>query len=555
VPLQEAAAGAVRTPLLVLMGAAVFVLLIGCANVGNLVLARSIARRREFALRSALGAKAGRLLRQLLAEGAVIGMLAALAGWTLAAVGSEWLAAALSQQFALPAVRLDGSMLVTGALAALLCGVLGGLPAALMVWRSRPGDALQEGGRRLAGGRSEARWQGFLVVSETALSVVLLIGAGLLLRSFLLLEETRLGMDPRQTLTADLLLSKRYADAHRREVFLRELLESVRGLPGVRDAAVYTDPPFLGGGARETFAVEGQPDPGPRQGHAVAFNVVSGGFFRAMGIAMKRGRDFDRRDLERGAPVAIVNEAMARRYWPDTSPIGKRIRLYYDQDPQHWFSIVGVAGDVRYLGREVEPVPQVFVFYQQQPYRSLPYPQAPFVSLAVRTAADPAALMEAVKARIWAVDPNQPVSNAQTMEQALARSGAHRRIYAQFLGVFAAIALVMAIAGIYGLISYAAARRMQEMGIRLALGASAGQILALILRQTLLLTGAGVVLGIAGALALRQGIAALLYGIAATDAPTFAGTAILFAAAAFFAAYVPARRATRVDPMAVLRAE
>ena len=254
---------------------------------------------------------------------------------------------------------------------------------------------------------------------------------------------------------------------------------------------VHTDPPFLGGGARETFHVEDREDPGPRQGHVAAFNVVSNGFFGAMGIPMKDGRGFDQRDTEGGAAVAIVNQAMARQFWPEENAVGKRLRLYYDREPRHWMTIIGVAGDVRYGGREFEPAPQVFVPYQQNPYGSLPYPQAPFVSLVVRTAANPARLMKAVQARVWAVDQDQPVLHLQTMEQALSQSAGSRRIYLLLLGVFATIALLMAAAGIYGVVSYAVARRTQELGIRVALGATGRQLIGMVVRRGMLMTAIG----------------------------------------------------------------
>lgn len=554
-PLQEAAAGNVRTPLLVLMGAAIFVLLIGCANAGNLVLAKGIARGREFALRSALGAGTGRLIRQLLTESVVLALVAALLGSALAFWGSKFLAASLSQRFALPPILFDWRLLAGAVLTALLSGILCGLPPALMVRKSHLADSLREGNRGPAGGRAEHRLRSLLLTSEIALTVVLLVGAGLLLKSFVLLLQTDLGLDPHHVLTADLLLSGRYADPERRDVFLREMLESVGALPGVQQVAVHTDPPFLGGGAQETFHVEGHPDPAARQGHPIAFNVVSTAFFNAMGIPIKRGRGFDLRDTPAGAPVAIINEAMARRFWPGGDPTGKRIRLYYDRDPQHWFTIAGVAGDVRYRSRDTVPIPQVFVLYQQKPYRTLPYPQEPFVSLVVRASADPARMITAVQTRIWAVDKDQPVSDIQTMENALSQSVADRRVYILLLGSFAAIALIMAAAGIYGLVSYAVESRTQEMGIRVALGATGGQVLALVLRRGMLLASIGIVIGIGVSLALTKLISGLLYGITATDAPTFAVTAVVFAAVAFAATYIPARRAATIDPAVAFRCE
>lgn len=555
VPLRQVSVGDVRTPLLVLMGAAAFVLLIGCANVGNLVLVRGIARRRELALRSALGAGTGRLVRQLLTESSVLALLAALLGSAVAFWGSKLLVVSLSQRFALPAVTFDWPLLAVAVFVAVLSGMLCGLPPAFMVWKSHLSDSLKEGSRGHAGGRNETRLQSLLVTCETALTVILIVGAGLLLKSFILLQQTDLGLNPRNVLMVDLLLSKRYADSERRQIYLREMLESVGGLPGVQQVAVHTDPPFLGGGARETFRVEGHVDPGPHQGHVTAFNVVSGGFFDAMGMPIRRGRGFDKRDTPAGAPVAIVNETMARQVWLNEDPVGKRIRLYYDKDPQRWLTIVGVAGDVRYRGRDFEPVPQVFVPYQQNPYRSLPYTQNPYVSLVVRTAADPPDLIKAVEARIWAADKDQPISRIQTMKQALSQSVANRRVYLLLLSAFAAIALLMATAGIYGLVSYAVARRTQEMGIRVALGATVGQILALVIRQGMLLTTIGIAGGIAGSQVLTKVISGLLYGITPTDASTFIGTALLFAAVALIATYIPARRAATIDPTVAFRYE
>jgi putative ABC transport system permease protein len=555
VPLRQVAVGDVRAPLLVLMGAAAFVLLIGCANVGNLVLVRGIARRRELAVRSALGAGAGRLIRQLLTESLVIALLASALGTGIAFWGSRLLAISLSQQFTLPPVIFDWNLLALAVWIAVLSGVVCGLPVGLMVWRSHLGDALKQGSRGKAGDRSQNRLQSLLVICETALTVILIVGAGLLLRSFILLQQTNLGLNPHNVLMVDLLLSQRYTDASRRATYLREILESVGTLPGVRQVAVHTDPPFLGGGGQESFHVEGHPDPNAQHGHVAAFNVVSSGFFRAMGIPIVRGRGFDERDTVARLPVVVVNEAMVRRFWPDADPIGKRVRLYYDEDPAHWLSVVGIAGDVRYRGRDFEPVPQVFVPYRQNPYRFLPYAQSPYLSLVVRTTADPANLIKAVQTRIWAVDKDQPVSAIQTMEQVLSGSVANRRVYLVLLSAFAVIALLMATSGIYGLVSYTVARRTQEMGIRVALGATTGKVLALVIRQGMLLTSIGVAIGVAGSLVLTKIISGLLYGVTTTDPSTFVGTALLFAAVAMIATYIPARRAATIDPTVAFRYE
>jgi putative ABC transport system permease protein len=393
-----------------------------------------------------------------------------------------------------------------------------------------------------------------LVITETALTVVLLVGAALLLRSFVLLLDVDPGVDPHQALTADLFLAKRYADPERREVYVRQLVESIERVPGVQAAAVTSDAPLRGGG-RETFTIEGQADPGPSAGHPASFALATGAIFRTMGIPIRQGRAFDQRDAATSAPVAIVNEAMARQFWKNGDAVGKRLRLYYDKDAQRWLTIVGVVGNVRNGGREVEPTPQVYVPFDQNAYRFLPYPAEPFVSLVVRTTGDPATLAGAVQAQIWSVDKDQVVSNLQTMERLLAQSIAARRVYLLLLAIFAAVALVIASAGVYGMISYEVARRTPEMGIRMALGATRRQILALVLRQGMQLTVIGVGLGFAAAIGLRQVIAGFLYGVTATDMPTFLAVLLIFAGVAFIATYIPARRAATVDPTIAFRYE
>jgi putative ABC transport system permease protein len=555
VSLQDDAAGPVRTPILVLLGAALFVLLIGCGNVANLVLARGIARQRELAVRSALGASRVRLVRQLLTESISLAAIAALLGSVLAFWGSGFLVASLSQRFHLPQITLDWALLAFAFFVAVVTGVLSGFPPALMVWRSGLGESLKQAGRGQSGGVTQTRLGNLLVVSQTALTVMLLIGAGLLVKSFMRIQQIDIGLNSRQALTANLKLSKRYLDPVRREIFVRNLLASVGSAPGVREVAVHTDPPFMGGGSHETFKVEAFADPSPEHGYPAGFDVVSGGFFRAMDIPITRGRDFDKQDTANSPPVVIVNETMARQFWPNGDAIGKRLQFYYDRDPQRWLSIIGVAREVRYLGRLIEPIPQVFVPSQQNPYASLPYPQAPFISLVVRTAAEPGAMITAVQDRIWAVDKDQPISNLQSMDQILQESAAAPRMYMLLLGFFAAIALVIASAGIYGLSAYAVVRRIQEMGIRLALGATSGQILVLVMRPGMLLILIGGGMGVAGTLALTKVISGFLYGVTATDAPTFLGVLLLFAALAFLSTYSAARRAATIDPTVALRNE
>ncbi|HVV46944.1 MAG TPA: ABC transporter permease, partial [Bryobacteraceae bacterium] len=528
VPLRRVSAGDVRTPLLILMAAGGLVLLIGCANVGNLVLVRAIARERELGVRSALGAGVGRLIRQILTESSLLAVLAALVGSAIAFWGSRLLTVSLSQSFTLPPVRFDWTLLTIAASIIVGCGLLSGIPPAILLGKSQPGDGLREGHRGLSGGRRQNRLQNLLVTGETALTVVLIVGAGLLLKSFALLQQTDLGMNPRNVLMVDLVLSKKYADSGRRAAYLTELLDSVHSLPGVRQAAVHTEPPFLGGGSQEAFHIEGHPDPAPDHGHIAAFNVVSSEFFAAMGMTIRGGRAFDRGDSTTSIPPVIINETMARRFWPGEDPLGKRIHFYYDKNPRRWLQVVGVARDARYRGRDYEPVPQTFVPFQQvKTDEGLPYDQEPYVSLVLRTQADPASLARSVQEKIWAIDKDQPIAEIHTGEEALAQSVANRRIYLLLVGAFAVIALLVAASGVYGLISYAVERRTREMGIRIAVGATRTRILSLLVSRGMFLALVGVAAGIAASMLLTKTISGLLYGITPTDPSVLAGTSLL----------------------------
>ncbi|HEY4086214.1 MAG TPA: ABC transporter permease [Bryobacteraceae bacterium] len=555
VPLRRVAAGEVRIPLLILMAAAGLVLLIGCANVGNLVLVRAIARERELGVRSALGAGAARLIRQILTESVLLAVLAAIAGSAIAFWGSRLLTVSLSESFTLPPVRFDWILPAIAASITITSGLLSGVPPAILLWRSQPGDGLREGSRGLSGGRRENRLQNLLVAGETALTVVLIVGAGLLLKSFALLQQTDLGMNPHNVLLVDLVLSKRYAEPERRATYLTELLDSVHSLPGIRQAAVHTDPPFLGGGSQETFHIESRPDPAPDHGHVAAFNVVSNEFFAAMGMTIRSGRAFDRGETTTSTPPLVINETMARRFWPGENPLGKRIRFYYDKNPQRWLQIVGVVRDARYGGRDYEPVSQTFVPFQVNTYGSLPYAQQPYVSLAIRTQVDPASLARAVQERIWAVDRDQPIAEIETADEALSQSVANRRIYLLLVSAFAVIALLVAASGVYGLISYAVERRTREMGIRVAVGATKTRILSLLISRGMLLALVGVAAGIVGSMLLTKTISGLLYGITPTDPFVLAATSLLFLGVAFLAALIPANRAATVDPTAAFRSE
>jgi putative ABC transport system permease protein len=495
--------------------------------------------------------EARRLIRQLLSESISLAIIAAVLGGVLARWGSEFLVASLAQQFRLPEIAVDWSLVAFALVIAILCGLLSGLPPALMVWRSTIGDFLKQDSRTQSGGLSERRLGRLLIVGETALTVLLLIGAGLLLKSFIRLQHIDLGVNTRQALTADLLLSKRYADPVWREAYLQQLVDSIRALPGVQAVGLHIDQPFLGGGRVETFKVEGHADPRPDSGHPAAFNIVSGDFFRAMDIPLVRGRAFDEHDTAGSAPVAVVNETMARQFWTPEDAIGKRLQFYYETNRQRWLTIIGVVRDVRYRGRLVDPVPQVFVTSRQPFYDTAD----PLVSIVVRTSVDPISLENGVRTRIWAVDKDQPISNLQPMEGVLDAAAAAPRVYMLLLGGFAIVALLIASAGIYGASAYAVVRRTHEMGIRLALGATPAQAVRLVMRQGLLLTVIGAGLGVAGALAMTRVISGFLHGITATDTPTFLLVLVCFAGVAIVSTYVPARRVTAIDPTVAFRAE
>jgi putative ABC transport system permease protein len=549
VPLQEVAVGQVRTPLLVLLGAGLCVLLIGCANVGNLVLARGIARQRELAVRSALGAGRARLVRQLLTESLTLSVIAAVLGSVLALWGSAFLAGSLSQQFRLPEIPFAWTMLGATLILALVSGVLSGLPPAFRVRRTGLTDCLRQDSRTQSGSVTERRLGHVLIVGQTALTVMLLVGAGLLVNSFIRLQRIDLGVDTHRALTADLMLSKRFLDPPRRQVYVQQLLDAIGALPGVEAVGLHVDQPFMGGGRRETFHVEGHADPRPDTGHAAAFNSVSGDFFRAMDLPIVRGRAFDARDTAASEPVAVINETMARQFWPAGEAIGKRLQFYYEKNRDRWMTVVGVVRDVRYHGRLSDPVPQVFMPSRQPFYAA----EDPYLSLVVRTSVDPASLTNTVRATIWAVEKDQPITSLQPMDRVLWESAAAPRVYMMLLGIFAVIALVIAGAGIYGASAYAVVRRTQEIGIRLALGATPGQTLTMLMRQSLWMIGIGVTLGIAGALALTRIISGILYGITPTDAPTFLAVLVLFAGVALASILIPARNAATIDPTLALR--
>ncbi len=549
--LHEHIVGNVRPALLVLLGAVGFVLLIACANVANLLLARAAARQKEIAIRAALGASRFRLIRQLLTESVLLALAGGCLGILLALWGVELLMASLPQDLAdiakgVGRVSVDGGVFGFTLVVSFITGILFGLAPALVASKPSLNDTLKEGGKNSKATFSLGSLRGALVVAELALALVLLVGAGLMMKSFLKLQSINPGFRPERVLTMQLNLSMpRYAERRKQADFFKQVLERVEALPGVESASVTSGIPLTGSAMMMMFmSVEGRPDPVPGQEPPVIGNAVSNDYFNTMRIPLLKGRFFNDQDTESSAKVVIVNESFARRYWPDEESIGKRVMTNSRSGER---VIVGVVGDVHGFGLGEEVKAEVFMPYLQSPTRGL--------SIAVRTEADPLGMVAAVRSQVQAVDSAQPVANVMTMNQHLAQSVSEPRFNMLLLGVFAALALALAAVGIYGVMSYTVAQRTHEIGIRMALGAQQNDVVRLIVRQAMVLTVSGVVIGIGAAFALTRVMESLLFGVSATDPATFALISLILMGVALGACFVPARRASKVDPLVALRYE
>jgi putative ABC transport system permease protein len=548
VPLREQFTGEISTALLVLMGAVGFVLLIACANVANLLLARAATRQKEIAIRTALGAGRGRVIRQLLTESLILASLGGACGLLLAVWGADALLA-LSPPHLLPldSVRLDLRVLSFTFGVSLATGVLFGLIPALAASRLNLNDTLKEGGRETASGAHHARARHLFVVAEMALSLVLLIGAGLMIRSVLRLQAVNPGFDAESMLTVRLLLpGAKYREDHQRTAFFKQLLERVRALPGVQAASAVDASPFGTLGSATSFIIAGRPTPAAGQMPTTDVRVVDPEFFRVLGIALKAGRTFTEREATEVTHVVVINETMARQYFADQNPIGQRITIRMTDEPVP-SEIIGVVGDAKYVGLDVEPRAMAY----------WPHPELArnAMTLVVRAERNPLSLAPAVKREVQSMDKDQPISDVQTIEQMLANSMARARFTTLLLGLFAAVAMMLAAVGIYGVMSYAVTQRTHEIGIRLALGARSSDVMRLVVGQGMKLAAAGVVIGLGASLGLTRLLAGLLFGVSATDPVTFGVITVLLVGVALVACYVPARRAMKVDPMVALRYE
>ena len=552
-PLHEFLVGDLRTSLLVLLGAVGFVLAIACANVANLLLARAASRQKEVAIRTALGAGRWRIIRQLLTESVLLSLLGGTVGLLLALWGIDVLRAASADILPTTAVvNLDSKVLLFTLFVSLLTGVIFGLAPALGASKTDMNETLKEGGRGSTVGK-HGRWvRSALVVSEVALSLVLLVGAGLLIKSFLNILNTDPGFNAQNLLTMQLSLKADKGEGGKVLNFFTEVNERIAGLPGV-EAAAYSNGLPLTGASDTSFAIAGRPKPEPGKQPQTMFYVTSPSYLKAMGIRLVKGRFFTEQDTQSSPRVAVIDEAFARQQFPDEDPIGQRIAGEGDNPSAE---IVGVVAHVKHFGLDADEriKSQLYLPFNQAPAEVLPR-IAGRMNLVLRTTADPLSLTAAVRREVQVLDPNQPVYNVTTMEQTLDESLATQRLSTTLLMLFACVALILAAVGIYGVMSYAVTQRRHEIGIRMALGAQQADVLRLILKQGMLLTVCGLALGLVAAYVLSRLMESLLFGVSPTDPLTFALVAVALAVVTLAACLIPARRAMKVDPMIALRYE
>lgn len=549
IPLRQQLIGDVRPFLLLLMGAVGFVLLIVCANVANLFLARASTREREFAVRAALGAARVRILRQLLVESLVLAVAGCFIGFLLGQWGIDLIRGAIPVE--IPTwidFTLDWRILSFMLGLTALTAALFGLPPALQVSRPHLVESLKESPSRGTGGRRHHRLRSTLVVAEVALSLALLMGAGLMIRSFLRLSAVEPGFATADRAMATVNLAPAsYGEYEARVQFYRDVLDRLEARPGVEAAAAIGRFPLRGSSNTVDLMIEGQT---PDEAHAnpgALTNGVSPDYFRAMGIPLLRGRAFTRADRADAPPVAIINDAFARRFWPDESPIGKRFRPGHSDADDPWFEVVGVVGGVRHHALEQAAALQFYVPYAQDPTRRL--------SFVVHGSGTPTAMMNALRQEIAAVDRDQAPYDVMTLEAVVDEAVWEWRFFGSLFAIFGLLAVLLAATGLYGVISYMASQRTREIGIRMALGAGREDVLKLVVRQGLLLIGAGMVLGLLMGLGLGRAMSAVLYEVSGADPATIVWVAVVLCAISVIATYIPARRAARVDPMVSLRVE
>jgi putative ABC transport system permease protein len=553
VPLHEQVAGESRGPLVMLLVAVAFVLLIACANIAGLLLARAAGRRREIAVRTALGASRLRIVRQLLTESLLLSLTGGLVGIMLAAWSYSFLKKLIPAGMSLSTqLGVDRTVLLFAVVISILTGIVFGLVPALQSARIDLNESLkQSSGRGVTG--SGTRLRSSIIVFEVALSLVLLVGAGLLIQTLFQLFNQYSGLHPEQVLTLRTELPRgKYPEQKQRSGFYDQVLERVKHIPGVVSAGYTTSVPLAWKGGTTGFYPEGltQAIPG-MSSYDSNHRQVSADYLKTMKIPLLRGRSFDEHDNEQTQPVAIINETMARQYWPGQDVVGHRFKLGAPNDDVPWRTIVGVAGDVRQMGLDAPIKAEMYFPYQQVTDSPWFAPR----DLAIRTTGEPEQIINAVREAVRAVDPDQPISNVSTLKELLGEEAAQRRVGMVLLSAFAALALLLASLGLYGVLAYFVTQHRNEIGVRLALGASPQQILMLVLRKGMTLTVLGVVIGLAASFALTRLMSSLLFGVRAADPLTFGVVPLVLAVVALLACWLPARRAAKVDPMVALRYE
>jgi putative ABC transport system permease protein len=547
VPLYEQIVGDVRLVLIVLLAAVGFVLLIACVNMANLLLARAAMRQREIAVRTALGAGRRRLVKQLITESLLLAALGGVLGLLLAGWGVQTLVALAPPALPrLSEIGIHPAVFAFTALASLATGILFGLVPAIEVSRANLNDALKSGGRSATGDVRRHRMRSLLVVSETALALVLMIGAGLLIRSFGRLGTVDPGFNPEHLLTLRVeLTGSRYQQDSQVVSFFQQAVERAGHLPGVRSAGAINFLPLTGLDSATGFTIFGQPAPRPGEHPVTGVRVVDPGYFRTMGIPLLSGRSFTARDTKTSSRVLIISATLARRFFPNEDPIGKKLIIQWDDSIPD--EIVGVVGDVLHDGLDTQPWPIIYWPHARMPYN--------FMTLVMRTQSDPMALAAATTHQILGFDPDQPVADVRAMTDVVGESVSRQRFNMLLFTVLAGVALALAAAGIYGVVAYGVSERTHEIGIRLALGAARNKVMGMVLAQGLALALAGVAFGLGGAFLLTRLMKSLLFGVTATDPVTYLGLSLVLVLVALLACYAPAWRATKVDPMVSLRYE
>jgi putative ABC transport system permease protein len=549
-PLHEQVVGKSRLVILLLLGVVGFVLLIACANVANLLMARATARQKEIAIRTAIGASRIRIIRQMLTESVLLALVSGTLGVLLALWGIDLLVTLSPGNLPrIAEIGIDLRVLAFTCGVSLLTGIVFGLAPALQVSQPNLNEALKEGGRSGTTGPRRARLRSILIVSEVALSLMLLICAGLLIKSFIRLRNVSPGFEPENVLTLNIPLpGTRYKEETQIGSFYKQLLDRVKALPEVESVGAISHLPLTGSEEIDAFDVEGRVSPDSGENIQTAdFRVASPDYFRSLKIPLLKGRLFTEQDTADKPGVIIIDEPFARRFFPGEDVLGKRIKEHGSQTQRPYLTIVGIVSGVKHTSLDVDPKPTMYVPYMQSPWLGM--------TLVVRSKAKSDELAKAVRNEVWMVDKDQPVALVQPMASLHAKAVAPQRFQMMLIGVFAGVALLLSMVGIYGVMAYSVTQRAHEIGIRMALGAQRRDVLRLVMSQGMVQGLAGIVIGLAGAFALTRLMSSLLFGVSATDAFTFSGVSFLLAMVAMLACYIPARRATKVDPMVVLRYE